>query len=77
MPGGAKNGHFFPMKLDEKYKNKPFDFIMNGKEPGSHTENASDDEMFWVLRIDKTKKFTFKSDGKEIITLDFTKATLS
>ena len=77
LPGGTKSGHFFPMKLDEKYKNKPFDFIMDGKEPGSHTDSASDDEMSWVLRIDKTKKFTFKSNNQEIITLDFTKATLS
>ena len=65
------------MTLDKQYKGKSFDFIMDGKEPGTHTDSAGEDEMFWVLRIDKTKKFTFKSDNKEIMTLDFSKATLS
>ena len=77
LPSGTKSGHFFAMTLDKQYMGKSFDFIMDGKEPGTHTDSAGEDEMFWVLRIDKTKKFTFKSDNKEIMTLDFTNATLS
>lgn len=76
----ALPGHFFAMKLDEKYKGKPFDFIKTkadgSDEKNSHTASAGADEMFWVLAIDDYKKFTFKSDGEVIVSLDFSKATL-
>lgn len=77
LPGGTKSGHFFAMTIDEKYKDKPFDFIMDDQEPGTHADKAGDDEMKWVLRIDVTKKFTFKSDSNVIAILDFSKATLN
>lgn len=75
LPSGTKSGHFLAVTIDKKYMGKPFDFIMDGKEP-SHVEQAGEDEMFWVLRIDKTKKFTFKSDGKVIAIIDASGATL-
>ena len=75
LPGGTKSGHFLALTLDRDYMGKPFDFIMDDKEP-SHVEQAGEDEMFWVLRIDKTKKFTFKSDGQIIAIIDVSGATL-
>ncbi len=76
LPGTPNTGHFFTLKLDEKYKGKPFEFLKNGEVAGS-TPNAGDDEMFWVLRLDQNKKFAFKSDGELILSLDFTNATLA
>ena len=76
LPGGTKSGHFFAMRFNDKFKGKSFDFIMDDQEPGTHTDSAGDDEMYWVLRIDTTKTFTFKSDNKVIAKLDFNGATL-
>lgn len=75
LPKPPNEGHFFGMRINEKYKGKPFTFI-KGSEAGNTVEAAGDDEMFWVLRIDENKKFTFKSGDEIIVTLDFTEATL-
>lgn len=76
LPGGTKSGHFFALKFNDKFKGKSFDFIMDDAEPGTHVDSAGEDEMYWVLRIDTTKTFTFKSDNKVIAKLDFNSATL-
>ena len=77
LPKAPKTGHFFVMKFTdtEKYIGKPFTFKKDSGKP-STTQEATEDEMFWVLCIDTNKKFTFESDGEVIVTLDFTEATL-
>lgn len=76
LPHDPKSGHFFALRLDERYMGKPFDYLKDGVLAG-HSDSAGEDEMFWVLRIDDNKKFTFKSNGEVIVDLDFTGATLS
>lgn len=77
LPEAAKekSGHFFTMKLEDSVKGKPFDYIAGEGKP-SHTDSAGDDELFWVLKIDKTKKHTFVSNGNTIAVLDFSDAIL-
>lgn len=77
LPKEPYEGHFFAMRIDEKYLDKPFTFIKDNEEPGSTVQNATKDEMFWVLCIDKTKKFTFKSGDNVIAVLDFNSVTLN
>lgn len=74
-------GHFFAIKFEGgKYLGKPFDFAKTkgdgSDEKTSHKDAATDDEMFWVLNIDEYKKFSFKSDGELIASLDLTRAVL-
>lgn len=72
----VKSGHYFAMNIDRKYFGKPFEFIKGDAPSGTKTDSAGEQEMFWVLRIDDEKKFTFKSEGNVIAKLDFTNATL-
>ena len=76
LPGEPREGHFFAMKIDPKYKGQSFDFLKGDQQSG-HSDAASDDEMFWVLNIETNKEFTFKSNGEVIAKLDFTSATLN
>lgn len=64
-----QSGNYFYIKLDSKYDGEEITCI------GTQTKKANDLE--WVLRVEKTKKFTFKANGETIATLDFSKATLS
>lgn len=75
LPKGTKSGHFFAMNIDGRYLGKQFTFHINGEEKSS-TNNATEDELFWVLRIDDNKKFKFTSNGETIAELDFEKANL-
>lgn len=76
LPKEPKSGHFFAVKINEKYKGKKFTFYEDGVEKSS-TDSATEDEMFWVLRIDTTKNFKFVSGDSEVIAeLDFTDAKL-
>lgn len=77
LPGEPHSGHFFAMTVDQKYKGKPFTFTKDDTGESSSVEEASDAEMFWVLCIDKNKKFTFKSGEEVIAHLDFTGAKLA
>lgn len=75
LPKDPRSGHFFAMTIDKGYLNKPFAFYI-GDEQKSAVEQATEDEMFWVLNIDKNKKFKFMS-GKDVIAeLDFSSAKL-
>ena len=76
LPKDPKEGHFFAMKINEKYKGKKFTYYRDGEQV-STAESASEDEMFWVLRIDEAKTFKFVSGDDEVIAeLDFSEATL-
>lgn len=76
LPKEPYDGHFFAMRIDNSYLGKPFSFIKDSSEP-STVEEASADEMFWILRLDDCKKFTFKSGEDTIAVLDFSDADLS
>lgn len=77
LPKDPHEGHFFAMKIDEKYIGKPFTFIKGDEDPGSTVQSATKDEMFWILCIDQNKKFTFKSGEDVIAILDFNGVTLN
>ncbi len=64
-------GHFFPVKLDKRYKGKEITCI------GSRTFKAVDTD--WIVRVDDLpdKKVVFKCGADVIITLDFNSATLA
>lgn len=65
------HGYFFPVKLGEEFKGKPITCT------GKHEKTATDLE--WVLRVTEDgndpTSFTFKCEDKEILKLDFSKAT--
>ena len=66
-----QSGNYFPLTLDSKYADKPI--TVERKDGTSKTETDRD----WILRVpDKSATFTFKDGGTEIVTLNFTKATL-
>lgn len=70
---GDNTGHFFPVELDEKYKDDKITVI------GAKQRSAKD--RFWVLRVENAKDgakgtFTFKKASEELFTLDFSEATL-
>ena len=76
LPQPPKEGHFFALKIDPKYKGKKFDFY-KGDDLAGHSDSATDDELYWVLRLDTNKKFKFMSNDQVIAELDFTDATLN
>lgn len=59
-------GHFFPLELDEKYEGEEITAI------GKKTTKAHD--RYWVLKVEKSSKFTFKKGEKTLFTLDFSDA---
>lgn len=65
-----QSGHFFPLKLDEKYSGKQITCT------GTKTKTSQDLE--WVLRVaDSSSKFTFSTDEDgTFLTLDFSGAEL-
>lgn len=73
LPGKPNDGHFFALRIDQKFLGKPFTHI-KGNEEGTTVQEATQDEMFWVLNIDDRKKHTFKSGDTIIAVLDFTGA---
>lgn len=77
LPKAPYEGHFFVFDIDRSYFGKPFTFIKGDNESTTTVDAASEDEMSWVLRIDDTKKFIFKSGEDTIAELDFSQATLS
>ena len=62
------DGHYFPLSLDKQYTGKQI--TCQGTKP----KTAQD--LDWVLKVDNCKKFTFSADGQEILSLDFSSATL-
>lgn len=67
-----QSGHYFPIKLDDKYAGKKITV------KGKRQKTAQDLE--WVLRVESTSsKFTFTAEGEEapFLTLTFEGATLS
>ena len=60
-------GHFFPISLDERFKNKTI--VLQG----SKRVEAKDTE--WVIKVDKAKVFTILCEGETIAVLDFNRAT--
>lgn len=70
-----KNGHFFPVKFDDKYKGKSVE--LSGRSNENRTVTI-DDDLLLVQRIEnlsEEKILIAKVDGKEIFTLDFSKVT--
>lgn len=64
-------GHFYPLTLDDAYKDQAITCV--NTEGKAKTETDTN----WVLKIDKNKTFAFYANGINILTLDFTEATLS
>ena len=75
LPSTPYEGHFFAMKLDNKYLGQQLSF-QKGDQPPTTTDSATDDDLFWILRLDKYKTFEFKSNDTVIVKLDFSQATL-
>lgn len=73
--GAPDGGHFFPVELDSQYEG------MNITMEGVTVPEKSAVDLKWVLKVDEAhaqrKKFTFKAEGEEIFTLDFSQAELS
>ena len=69
LPKDPRNGHFIVVSIDPRYKDKPLTFYKGGKPSGS-TDKATDEDLFWVLRVDDTKQFSFKSGDDTIAELD-------
>lgn len=67
-------GHFFPITLDKQYEGKDITVNLSG----GTKKTAADLE--WVIRVDDyvsaQKPAVFECEGKVILTLDFSKATL-
>lgn len=79
LPSDPRDGHFIAVKLDKTLMGKRFSFTKgtdweSGEE--STSDSAGEDEMLWVLRLDKNNKFTFKSDGEIVARLDCSGVTL-
>ena len=69
--GGTDNsGHFFPVSLDEKYEGKDVTLVSEAM-----TKTLKD--RHWILKVDKSKTFTFYVDGIEIMTLHFDNTVLA
>lgn len=64
-----QTGHFFPVQLDEKYRDQPITVAGNEKE-------KTETDLMWVLKVDNSKNFTFKQGEDTIVTLDLTGASL-
>ena len=65
-----QNGNYFPVHISDEYAGK--DITCKGK-----TEHTAQD-LDWVLLVkDKDSTFTFTCEGKTILTLSFTGATLA
>lgn len=65
-----QSGNYFPVHIDNKYKDKPI--TCNGE------KETTAEDLDWVLLVkNKNSKFTFTCDGKTILTLSFTGATLA
>ena len=75
LPKAPRNGHFIVVCVDQRYKDKPLSFYKGGELSGS-TEKATDEDLFWVLRVDDNKQFSFKSGEDTIAELDCSGLTL-
>lgn len=64
-----QSGHYFPVKLAEQYTGEEITV------QGAAEKKATD--LWWVLRVDVTKKFTFKAQGETLFTLDFSGAEMA
>ena len=65
-----QKGNYFPVHISDEYAGK--DITCKGK-----TEHTAQD-LDWVLLVkDKDSTFTFTCEGKTILTLSFTGATLA
>ena len=65
-----QSGNYFPVHISDEYAGK--DITCKGK-----TEHTAQD-LDWVLLVkDKDSTFTFTCEGKTILTLSFTGATLA
>lgn len=73
--GAPDGGHFFPLELDSQYEGQ--EITVEGVTVPSKTER----DRKWVLKVDEAhtqhKKFTFKTGGETIVTLDFSQADLA
>lgn len=74
-PKSNNTGHFFPIKIDDNYKGKTLTFY------GSDGTSKTSTDLECVVRVDnyiaKGTKFIVECDGKVILSLDFSKATLA
>lgn len=73
LPHGPYDGHFFACQINKKYLDQPFTHS-KGNDAGTTVQEATSDEMFWVLNIDDKQRHTFKSGDSIIAVLDFTGA---
>lgn len=65
-----QSGHYFPVHIDDSYKGKEITC------KGEKTKTAKD--LDWVLFVkDTSSTFAFTCEGKNILTLKFTSATLA
>ena len=64
-----QTGHFFPVQLDEQYRDQPITVVGDKK-------TKTETDTLWVLKVDNSKHFTFKKEEETIVTLDLTEATL-
>lgn len=75
LPKEPYNGHFIVVSIDQSYKDKPLTFFKSGEQAGS-TDKATDEDLFWVLRVDTEKEFSFKSSEDTIAEIDCSGLTL-
>lgn len=61
-----KNGHFFPLKLDEQYSGQEIEV------DGPETKGKKASDLNWYLFVkDNQSEFTFKCNGKTLFTINF------
>lgn len=66
-----KNGHFFPIQLDEKYSGQEIEV------DGPETKGKKASDRNWYLYVKDTQsEFTFKCKGETLFTLNFKHAIL-
>ncbi len=72
-----QEGHYFPVKLDNKYLGQSISVQRTGGVEKTCTAEDTDD-LEWVMRIpEQNAVYTFKANGGEIFTLNFATATLA
>lgn len=65
-----QNGNYFPVHIDDKYQGK--------KITCTGAKQTTAEDLDWVLLVKgKDSTFTFTCEGKTILTLSFTGATLA
>lgn len=74
---GGSSGHFFPVKFDEKYYNKPIK--LTGSKNGNKTIAPSSDDPYLIIRLENlsgnTATATVDGTDEEVFELDFSGAT--